>query len=168
MAALRLLRSLLCASLVLLGGGCTRAYLQNEGHYAFSSVEVLRDDCNLVSTSESLWDGSLTIAGKVVYLDYELMGMRLVGRFLDGSSSDDDAFLLDGSATNASIDAPGGGACLVNQVAIHLEGTTQCATGFAGVMRVRYEPQPERPDCACQLWVRYEAVQNSARCATAP
>jgi hypothetical protein len=148
------------------GLGCTRAYLQNEGRYEFKAVEVLRDDCSLLSSPEDLWDGELSISGEVVRMEYGLMDMQLVGSFLEGGSTDDDAFMLDGSVANASLTA-NGVECIVDQVTVHLEATTQCATEFNGVLRVRYEPRAQQPGCACQLWVRYQAVQGKA-CASAP
>lgn len=168
-AATRFFRSLPLSFLaLLLGGGCTRAYIQNEGPYELTAVEVLRDDCALLSSPEELWDGELFISGDVVRMRYGLMDALLVGRFLDGSSEDDDAFALDGSVTNATVSAHGA-ECIVDQVTLHLDGTTQCATGFEGVLSVRYEPRASQASCACQLWVRYQAVQQNERaCASAP
>lgn len=172
MAATRLFRPLLLSALALtLGVGCTRAYIQNEGPYELKALEVLRDDCSLLSssdfTAEQLWHGELFISGEVVRMRYGLMDALLVGRFLDGSSEDEDAFSLDGSVANAPVKA-NGAECIVDQVTVHLEGTTQCATEFDGVLRVRYEPRPQQAACACQLWVRYQAVQNSSPCKSAP
>jgi hypothetical protein len=174
-AATRLFRPLLLSALSLpLGLGCTRAYIQNEGPYDFKTLEVLRDDCSLLSSSvepvppEALWDANLHISGEVVRMEYGLMEMQLVGSFLDGGAEDGDAFSLDGSLANASLNA-NGHECIVDQVTVHLEGSTQCATEFDGVLRVRYEPRPtQSAACACELWVRYQAVQNSAPCKSAP
>jgi hypothetical protein len=168
-AATRLFRPLLLSALFLaLGSGCTRAYIQNEGPYEFTAQEVLRDDCALLSSNEALWDANLHISGEVLRMEYGLMDMQLVGSFLDGDLEDGDAFSLDGSLTNASLNA-NGRECIVDQVTVHLEGTTQCATEFDGVLRVRYEPRPtQSAACACELWVRYQAVQNSAPCKSAP
>ncbi len=168
-AAIRLFRPLLLSALSLtLGLGCTRAYIQNEGPYELTAVEVVRDDCSLLSSPESLWDAELTISGEVLRMSYGLMDMQLVGSFLGAGTEDDDAFSLDGSVANASLTA-NGQQCFVDQVTVHLEGTTQCATEFDGVLRVRYEPRPQQSSgCACELWVRYQAVQNSSPCAKAP
>ncbi|WP_414641393.1 hypothetical protein [Archangium sp.] len=169
MAATRLFRPLLLSALSLcLGLGCTRAYIQNEGPYEFKTVELLRDDCSLLTSPEALWDGNLHISGEVLRMEYGLMDMQLVGSFLGAGAEDDDAFSLDGSLANASLTA-NGRECIVDQVTVHLEGTTQCATEFDGVLRVRYEPRPtQSAACACELWVRYQAVQNSAPCKSAP
>ncbi|WP_257458743.1 hypothetical protein [Archangium lipolyticum] len=167
MAATRLFRPLLLSSLALtLSVGCTRAYLQNEGRYEFMAMEVLRDDCAMLSSPEALWGGTLQISGEVVRMDYELLHLHLVGSFLDGGPDDEDAFSMDGSVTNASLTA-NGQQCIVDQVTMHLDGTTLCATRFDGVMRVRYHPRLYQPECACELWVRYQAVQDGSSCAPA-
>jgi hypothetical protein len=168
-AATRLFRPLLLSALSLcLGLGCSNAYIQNEGPYELTAVEVVRDDCALLSSPEALWDGELTITGEVLRMRYGLMDMQLVGYFLGGGLEDADAFSLDGSMANASLTA-NGQQCFVDQMTVHLEGTTQCATQFDGVLRVRYEPRPQQASgCACELWVRYQAVQNSSPCVKAP
>lgn len=163
----RVLRLLGCSLALSPALGCTRAYLQNEGDYELTAVEVLRDDCSLLASPESLWDGSLVITGEVVRMNMDWMDLQLIGRFLDGGPEDNDAFELDGSLTNAAVTVRGQ-ACLLDQVAVHLEATTQCATRFDGVLRVHFEPQPEQPECGCQLWVSYRAVQNSLSCESAP
>ena len=140
--------------------GCSRANLQNEGRYAFTAEDVLRDDCGLLSSPESLWDGALTINGDVVRMESDWRGLQLIGSVLPGGVDDDDAFALDGSESNASLSV-NGHACLVDQVWMHLEGTTQCARRFDGVLRLRIEPRVEQPECACQVWVTYRAEQNS-------
>ena len=62
MASLRSLSPLPLFALVLLPlGGCTRAFLQNEGVYDFIAEDVLRDDCGLVPPSKDMWDGELSI-----------------------------------------------------------------------------------------------------------
>lgn len=159
-ASLRSVSPLLVSCLVLLSqAGCTRAFLQNEGPYALTTLEVVRDDCALLAPEAPPWGGWLTISGEVVRMDFDLLGMQLIGNFLEAGAENNDAFSLDGSVTNASVTVRGG-ACRVNQVSVHLTGTTQCATQFNGALRVRYEPQPEQPACACQLWVRYRALQK--------
>lgn len=154
----RLLSSCLLA--LALGGGCTRANLQNEGRYEFTAVEVFRDDCGLVPTPESLWDGELVINGDVVRMDSDWRGLRLIGSVLPGGFDDDDAFSLDGSESKAAISLQGR-ECLVDQISFHLEGTTQCARRFDGVLRVQLEPRVQQPGCACELWAKYRAVQGT-------
>jgi hypothetical protein len=161
-AALRLLRWFFPCSLALwLGGGCTRANLQNEDRYEFSAEEIIRDDCGLLSSPESLWDGELSITGDVVRMKSDWRGLQLIGFVLPRGESGDDAFVLDGSESNAVLTLPDNRQCLVDQVWMHLEGTTQCARRFDGVLSVRIEPRVEQPECACQLWVKYRAIQGS-------
>jgi len=153
--------ALLLAALAL-GPGCTRAYLQNEGPYALTAVEELRDECGLLSSPEALWDVRLQVTGDVVRMDLDLMDMQLIGSFFEGG---DDAFYLDGSVSHTLVSVEGR-ECIVDQVSVRLEGTTQCATQFNGVMRVRYESQ--RAECACELWTTFRAVQNDAPCSSGP
>jgi hypothetical protein len=157
-------RRFLLPCLLLTAGLCLscNTFVQNPGHYDMRAVEVYRDDCGLLRSPEALWDGSLLITGQVVRMDFELLEMQLVGRFLES----DDRFSVDGSVANATAVA-NGQECLLDQVSVHLEGTTVCATQFNGTLRVRYEAR--RPDnCVCELWARFEAVQDSARCESQP
>lgn len=157
-------RRLLLPCLLLVAGLCAscNSYPQNPGHYELRATEVYRDDCKLLSSEEALWDGSLLITGQVVRMDFELLEMQLVGRFLESGSS----FAVDGSVANATATANGQD-CLLDQVSVHLEGDTVCRTQFNGVLRVRYEAR--RPDqCVCELWTRFEAVQNGERCPEQP
>jgi hypothetical protein len=153
-------RRLVLSSLLLTVGlslGCN-SFVQNPGHYELRATEVFRDDCGLLASPEALWDGSLLITGQVVRMDFELLEMQLVGRFLASG----DNFAVDGSVANATAIA-NGQECLLDQVSVHLEGDTVCATQFNGVLRVRYEAR--RPDsCVCELWARFDAVQESLRC----
>jgi hypothetical protein len=157
-------RSLLMCLLVA-GGLCTSCHTfpQNPGHYDLRATEVYRDDCGLLPSDEALWDGSLLITGQVVRMDFELLDMQLVGRFLESGNS----FAVDGSVANATATA-NGQECLLDQVSVHLEAdTASCPTQFNGTLRVRYEAR--RPDqCVCELWARFEAVQNGARCEEQP
>jgi len=157
-------RSLFLSLLVAVGLnlGCND-FLQNQGAYSLRTTEVLRDDCGLLSSDpEALWDASLLITGQVVRVDFDLLDMQLVGRFLAGG----EAFAVDGSVANAEVEA-NGQLCLLDQVSVHLEGQTVCATQFDGTLRVRYEAR--RPDsCVCELWARFEAVQESATCPVEP
>jgi hypothetical protein len=150
-----LLPSLL--STVGLALGCN-TFIQNPGPYEMRAIEVMRDDCSLLRSPEALWDGSLLITGQVIRMDFELLDMQLVGRFHAGGES----FAVDGSVANATVVA-NGQECLLDQVSVHLEGRSLCATQFNGTLRVRYEAR--RPDsCVCELWARFDAVQDSARC----
>lgn len=131
-----------------------------------TSTEVLRDDCHLLTTPESLWDGSLLMTGQVVRMDYQLLDMQLIGAFLENSND----FSVDGSVAN--VEAPANGQeCLLDQVNVHMEAgpVDSSRTQLDGVVRVRYEAR--RPDaCVCELWARFTAthVQDSSACSFVP
>jgi hypothetical protein len=156
------IRRFLLPCLLLAAGLSCNTFVQNPGHYDMQDVEVYRDDCGLLPPPVKLWGGSLLITGQVVRMDYELLEMQLVGRFLES----DDRFSVDGSVANATVNI-NGGECLLDQVSVHLEGTTLCATQFKGTLRVRYEAR--RPDsCVCEVRARFTAVQDSAPCESQP
>ncbi|WP_044196130.1 hypothetical protein [Hyalangium minutum] len=139
--------------------GCN-SFVQNPGHYDLDYTEIFLDDCGLLPPKDppSLWDGSLLITGQVVRMDFELLEMQLVGRFLASGEK----FAVDGSVANAEVPI-NGQTCLLDQVSVHLEGDTVCATQFRGVLRVRYEAR--RPDsCVCEVRARFNAVQDGLRC----
>jgi hypothetical protein len=137
--------------------GCL-PYAQEQGDYVLTPVEIYRDECGLAESNRDQFRGTLQIAGRVVNLDLDLLDSRLQGYFLEGG----DDFAIDGSVVNAVAEV-NGQSCLLDQVDLHLEGTTRCETQFNGTLRVRYDTQ--RPDtCVCELWMRYEAVKDSKPC----
>jgi hypothetical protein len=165
-------RRVLLSLLVLSLGLCLscNSFAQNPGHYDLQATEVYRDDCGLLppAPTDALWDGSLLITGQVVRMDFELLEMQLVGRFLESGEK----FAVDGSVANATV-VVNGQQCLLDQVSVHLEGQSVlaggkvCPTRFDGTLRVRYEAR--RPDsCVCELWSRFEAVQDGLRCEEQP
>lgn len=159
-------RRFLRPSLLIALGLCLscNAFVQNPGAYELTTTEIVRDDCRLQDAED--WerrDGSLLITGQVVRMDFDLLDMQLVGRFQAGGET----FEVDGSVANAPVLGANKEPCVVDQVSVHLEGNTVCATRFDGVLRVRYEAR--RPEsCICEMWVRYEAVQDGARCEAQP
>lgn len=135
--------------------GCGRAHEQLRGPYALTATEIIQDDCGLLATPESLWDGELETFGDTARMDIELLEMTLVGSFLDGV----ERFTLDGSSANATATVGSGEECLLDRVSVHLEASTIDQSTFEGTIRVRYEAQ--RPDtCVCQLLARYRAVHQ--------
>ncbi|WP_225412073.1 hypothetical protein [Stigmatella hybrida] len=137
-------------------------FLQNPGAYELEPIEVLRDDCNLLPPGSDFWNGFLVISGQVVRMDFDLLRMQLIGRFLAGG----EMFTVDGSVANAQVTA-NGQECLLDQVSVHIDATTVCETEFNGTLRVRYEAR--RPDsCVCELWATFNAVQNGRSCSSRP
>lgn len=149
---------LLVPALLVAGMAGCLPYSQEQGEYVFTPVEIYRDECGLMAANQGQLRGTLQITGRVVRLDFDLLDSDLIGYFLEGGED----FSIDGSVVNASAEV-NGQECLLDQVNLHMEGTTQCQTQFNGSLRVRYEAQ--RPDeCVCELWMRFEAVKDSNRC----
>lgn len=141
--------------------GCL-PYSQNEGDYELTPTEVLRDDCNLLAEVQGNFQLGLQISGRVVRADFGVQNMQLLGYFLE----DGDAFTADGSVANVSITTRGE-ECLLDQVRVHLDATTQCVTQFDGQLRLVYASNGVAR-CNCELWVRFEGVQGNTRCEEEP
>ncbi len=145
------------AVLVVGMAGCL-PYAQEQGDYLLTPVEIYRDECGLAESNRERFQGTLQVTGRVVSMDLDLLDSRLTGYFLEGG----DDFAIDGNVVNAVAEV-NGQECLLDQVNLHLEGTTRCETQFNGTLRVRYDAQ--RPDaCVCELWMRFEAVKDSKPC----
>ncbi|WP_233595540.1 MULTISPECIES: hypothetical protein [Corallococcus] len=141
--------------------GCL-PYSQNEGDYELTPVELLRDDCNLLPQVIDEFRLGLQISGRVVRADFGVQNMQLLGYFLE----DGEAFTADGSVANVSASA-NGQECLLGQIRVHLDATTQCSTQFNGQLRLVYDSDGVT-QCSCELWVRFEGVQGNTRCEESP
>lgn len=128
------------------------AHVQQDGPYAFAADEVIRDDCGLLATPDSLWDGRLIIAGDIVRMDYELFAMQLAGAYQETV----ERFYLDGSTANVTTRV-GASDCLLEQVNVHLVAESSGVTAFAGDIRVEYRAKTS--GCVCDLWARYRAAR---------
>jgi hypothetical protein len=132
--------------------GCTgRSHPQREGRYAFSTQEIFRDDCGFLLGPGTLWGGSLVITGNEVAMAYDLLNIRLVGRYREGLES----FNLDGS-TNAAEVSFSSRTCLADLLVVHLEGETESPDVFTGVLRV----STTGSNCECMLWTKFQAVHE--------
>ncbi|RYZ38618.1 MAG: hypothetical protein EOO71_23235 [Myxococcaceae bacterium] len=141
--------------------GCL-PYSQNEGEYEMTPVEVLRDDCGLLPQVVGNFQLALQISGRVVRADFGVQNMQLLGYFLE----DGEAFTADGSVANVSTTI-NGQECLLDQIRVHLDATTQCSTQFNGQLRLAYDSNGVT-SCTCELWVRFEGVQGNTRCEREP
>ncbi|MCE9666761.1 hypothetical protein LY474_02950 [Myxococcus stipitatus] len=146
------------ALLVSAMAGCL-PFDQDGGDYVFTPVEVFRDECGLYEANKDAFTGTLQVTGRVVRLDFGLLDLQLIGYFL----AEGDDFSLDGTIINAAADVRGE-SCLLDEVSIHMDATTQCQTHFDGVLRVRYATELRPAECGCELWMRYEAVKGGQRC----
>lgn len=133
------------ALLIALVLGC--AHPQEQGAYAITAEEIVRDDCGLLASPEDLWDGELIIDGEVVRMRYDLYGTELRGRYQQVSES----FYLDGTASMVSAQVAGA-ECLFDVVNIHLEGTVVNGDpgAFTGLIRVDHDSR-QRDACRCQV-----------------
>ncbi|MBX7101725.1 MAG: hypothetical protein K1X89_28680 [Myxococcaceae bacterium] len=140
-----------CLTLLVLSAACGRHHTLQDGTYAFSLKESLRDDCNFTGAPGVLSQGALKTTGHVVALDYGLFGIDLNGNYL----ADVERMTLDGSAANVNTQV-NGGECLLDLVGLHLDGATTSSTSFEGIMAVRLDAR--RPDrCVCEVWFKYVA-----------
>ncbi|SEU29952.1 hypothetical protein SAMN05443572_108271 [Myxococcus fulvus] len=154
----RRFRLLVPALLVSAMSGCL-PFVQEAGDYEFTPVEIFRDDCGLYDANRDLFRGSLQVTGRVVRLNFGLLDTQLIGYFL----AEGDDFAIDGTTINAATPVRGVD-CLLDEASIHIDATTQCETRFDGAMRVRYASEQRPAECACELWMRFEAVKEANRC----
>ncbi|MBN9683879.1 hypothetical protein JYJ93_15655 [Corallococcus sp. NCSPR001] len=138
--------------------GCL-PYSQNEGVYELIPTETLRDDCDLLEKFQGNLQLNLQIAGRVVRADFGVQNMQLLGYVLE----DGEAFTADGSVANVSTTVDGTNECLLDQVRVHLDATTECATQFSGQLRLAYDAN-NNTGCTCELWIRFDGVQGNTRC----
>nr|WP_171413573.1 hypothetical protein [Corallococcus exercitus] len=138
--------------------GCL-PYSQNEGEYELIPTETLRDDCGLLETFQGNLHLNLQISGRVVRADFGVQNMQLLGYFLE----EGEGFTADGSVANVSTTVDGDNECLLDQVQVHLDATTRCATEFSGQLRLAYDAN-NNTACTCELWFRFDGVQGNTRC----
>lgn len=148
----------LTAVLVSTLAGCL-PYSQNQGEYELIPTETLRDDCGLLEQFQGNLQLNIQISGRVVRADFGVLDMQLIGYFLE----DGEAFTADGSVANVSTTVDGTNECLLDQVRVHLDATTECSTVFAGQLRLAYDAN-NNAACTCELWTRFIGVQGNTRC----
>ncbi|NBD08533.1 hypothetical protein FOF48_05725 [Corallococcus sp. Z5C101001] len=155
----RLCVAVLAASALLTG--CL-PYSQNEGEYELIPTETLRDDCGLLARIRGELQLNLQISGRVVRADFGVENMQLLGFFLEEGQ----AFTADGSVANVSTTTEDK-ECLLDQVRVHLDATTVCSTQFSGQLRLTYDANNDT-NCTCELWLRFDGVQDGTRCGGNP
>ena len=143
------------------GFSCSgRTHDQLQGSYAITLTKpVIRDECSLSAILGVRWEGTFYFSGDIAWLQMDdlLYGTQLVGGFLYGVEQ----FKLDGTVSNVtgSTNRVDGGVpvdCLVDNVALNFNGTTDQPNRFHGTVRVKYEST--NPSCVCELWAEYQAV----------
>ncbi len=140
---------------LVLTAACGRSHVLDDGAYAFSLAEVLRDDCGLRQDPKVLSTGTLTTTGNLVALDYGYLDIKLKGIYL----SKEERMSLDGTAANVST-VVRGNTCLLDTVAMHMETTTStAATHFDGAMSFVLDARQSN-ECVCQMWVKFTAAKK--------
>ena len=148
--------SFVVVGVTLVLGACARR-APEQGHYAFTATEVLRDDCGLLPSPAALWDGKIIISGEVVKMRYQIFDeMELDGRFQEVS----DAFYVDGSrggvATNVN-----GIPCDIDFVKVHIEGQAaeDSLSAMTGSVDVQYDSVSDTR-CRCRLQTGFRAERD--------
>lgn len=125
-----------------------RDHVLDDGAYAFTLGEVLRDDCALAAGPQLVTGGTLRSEGNLVAFTLAQPDLRLVGTYLSGVEK----MTLDGSISNYSA-VLRGRECLLDTVSFHLDTTTLSDTRFEGAMAISYEArQPD--ECGCRYWFK--------------
>ncbi|MFZ5440117.1 MAG: hypothetical protein ACOZQL_08925 [Myxococcota bacterium] len=134
--------------LAVLALSACRDHVLEDGAYAFTPGEVLRDDCSLSSGAPIVTGGTLRTEGHLVAFSLTQPELRLVGTYLSSAEQ----MTLDGSLSNFQA-VLRGRECLLDAVTFHLETTTLSPTSFEGAMSISYEArQPD--ECVCRYWFK--------------
>jgi hypothetical protein len=127
-----------------------------DGTYALTATQSVRDDCALETAPGVVTSGVLRTTGDVVRIDYDFFSIQLNGAY----QSQTEHLEADGSATNVELEVQGV-QCLLDLVTMHLEADAVDTKTFSG--SVAFSLQTRRPEsCNCELWLEYVAHQTEA------
>lgn len=138
---------------VLVVSGC-RVHTLEDGAYAFTKGEVLRDDCGLASQAEVFTKGTLLKAGHMVRLDYGYLGAEFAGTYRYGLEE----FTADATITNTRVTLRGQD-CQVDTVQLGIDATTQSAQRFTGTFSFGFQSRASDA-CTCRLMTRFDAQRS--------
>lgn len=132
---------------------CGCQHVVSPGDYAFTADQIVRDDCGLLTSPESLPDGTLYVNGEVARMIDELYDIELRGKFKENSET----FYLDGSASTVPGTARGQ-ACTFGLVALHIEGSPSATDPnvFSGTFRGDFQTRNNFV-CTCILEATFTA-----------
>lgn len=138
--------------------GC-RSHLLEDGPYAFTTTEVLRDDCGAAGTVTLLARGSLTTTGNLVKFAFLSDEPDLQGayRYVPFLSGEPEQLILDGVISNYRLPLRGQD-CLLDTITMHLEAQTVDAARFEGTASLAFQSLGF-PDCNCKFWYRFSAAR---------
>lgn len=153
-ASVRVVFALAAVALVL--PGC-RSHLLEDGDYAFTTVEVLRDDCGAAESAPLLQQGRLTTTGDLVQLAFGDARPVLQGTWDTEPlwAEGGEALVMDGSLANVEVSL-GGRACRVDWVTLHLVGQVGVDGSFGGSVSATFDSRGA-PECNCAWWWRFSA-----------
>ena len=136
---------------LVLASGCRIHDLQ-DGTYAFTPTEILRDDCGL--GQRGVGNALLRTEGHLVTLTFSEPELRLVGTYRFSTEE----MTLDGTISNLSTQLRGR-ECFVDIVNFHVDTVTTSPTTFNGAMSINYEArQPD--ECVCKYWFKFDAQRR--------
>lgn len=145
------LRQLLCCPLLLAAWSCP-PHLLADGDYAIRATDVLSDDCQFLPAGAAFEAGAETAGHRLrMGLTFGNQRLRLEGAFEENSEK----FYADGSAANQSVTL-NSQPCAVESVNLHLEGATDDARSFHGILRAAFKTEA-RPFCNCVVALTYRA-----------
>jgi hypothetical protein len=127
-----------------------------DGTYALTATQSVRDDCALENAPGVIASGVLRTTGDVVRIEYDFFSIQLDGAY----QSQTEHMSLDGSATNVELDVQNV-QCLLDLVTMHIDATAVDSKTFSG--SIAFSLQTRRPEsCNCELWLEYTAHQTQA------
>lgn len=134
--------------------GC-RVHTLEDGAYALTVTEVLRDDCAMSGAGYPSGATLVTNGHQVAFtLDGAQPAVTLEGTYLYNVEQ----LMLDGSQVNAT-QTLNGASCLVDTVRYHLEGVDQSATQFNGSMSIEWQTKANDA-CVCRYWFKFSATRK--------
>jgi hypothetical protein len=141
---------LVLLSLVL--SGC-RSHTLEDGPYAFTATETLRDDCGVAGVFTILQTGTLTTTGNLVKLAFTSDKPNLEGTY----KFQLEEMVLDGVIANYTLPIRGK-SCLLDTVSLHMETKTIDPANFTGTNSVTFQSLAF-PECNCKYWYNFSATR---------
>ncbi|MCC6332581.1 MAG: hypothetical protein IT380_01175 [Myxococcales bacterium] len=139
------------AALCLLAG--CRTHTLEDGEYAFTTSEVLRDDCGAAGTFTVLDRGALLTTGNLVKFAFTSGKPDLQGTY----EFQREALVMDGVIANYRLPLRGKD-CLLDTVSLHMETETVDSRNFTGTSSVTFQSLVF-PECNCKYWYSFTAAK---------
>ena len=136
--------------------GC-RSHLLEDGPFALTTDEVLRDDCNAEGTLPWLERGSLKTTGDLVRFAFSVDKFELHGSYKEAAmlSGDAEQLVMNGSSSNGML-LLNERQCLLDTLHLYVEATTVDADSFTGATTVTFQSRNVSM-CNCSYWYLFTA-----------